>query len=195
MKDDYQLTIAALDCDGVEIDSQTLPVAVCDINDHSPWFDPASLLMEMCPDAQIGDSVGFLNATDADIGIYAKLEYKFTYRKPHGHRMHVTYRNGRTQTAPSIFMLNAKTGEVSVIAEAQNLLRNAKYVTQEVAVRDHPGNEIFGARNAQLIIKMCNTAPQVIECDLGVVQESTPSGTVYQVKLSIPNSEICLKHT
>ena len=151
------VNVTALDCDDDYIDSKIIKVNVCDINDHAPWFDPGSLIMEMCPDAKVGDTVGKLSASDADFGIYAKLEYRFTYRKPHGHSMHVTHRDGRKSTAPSIFLMNSKTGEVTVIAEgAYNLLHDAKFVTQEVSVRDHPGNEIFGARNAQLIIKMCN---------------------------------------
>ena len=55
------VNVTALDCADDYIDSKIIKINVCDINDHAPWFDPGSLIMEMCPDAKVGDTVGTLS--------------------------------------------------------------------------------------------------------------------------------------
>ena len=57
----HLVNVTALDCADDYIDSKIIKINVCDINDHAPWFDPGSLIMEMCPDAKVGDTVGTLS--------------------------------------------------------------------------------------------------------------------------------------
>ena len=55
--------------------------------------------------------------------------------------------------------------------------RTVRSITVEVAVRDHPGNPIFGQKTAQLLITMCNQPPVVEKCYLGELEENAPAGT------------------
>ena len=56
--------------------------------------------------------------------------------------------------------------------------RTVRSITVEVAVRDHPGNAIFGQKTAQLVITLCNQAPVVEQCYLGELEENSAAGTV-----------------
>ena len=56
--------------------------------------------------------------------------------------------------------------------------RTVRSITVEVAVRDHPGNAIFGQKTAQLVITLCNQAPVVEKCYLGELEENSAAGTV-----------------
>jgi hypothetical protein len=106
--------------------------------------------MTICPDMEPNTLIGTLIASDEDRGVYAKLNYLFTHRKPYGNQLMVLLKNGKHETWDNIFSLNAETGEFKLVTKDPRLKSTIKSITAEVLVRDHPGNQAFSSRSAQV---------------------------------------------
>jgi len=176
----HTLEVTAFDCQNAVVDTVEIEISVGDINDHAPWFDPKSLILQICPDTEVNSVVGKLQGRDMDIGIYGELRYLFTYRKPYGRMMHVTRKDGTIFQMENIFSLDSTTGEIRLATDDPRIDNSIASITVEVAVRDHPDNPIFGQRAAQLIVTMCNSPPVIQKCFLGTVQEHAPAGTILE---------------
>merc|ERR1719376_116311 len=71
----YELKIQATDSGDVVLSEFDITIKLIDSNDNSPVFVTSPVVFSVPEDANIGDVVGVLNATDADSGINKDLNY------------------------------------------------------------------------------------------------------------------------
>ncbi|KAL7845474.1 hypothetical protein AOLI_G00236660 [Acnodon oligacanthus] len=115
--------------DGTKRDTAVVHVEVIDINDNSPEFAPIPSSIEIPEDAEIGDKVTTILATDADAGLNAEVRYSL-------------------EGSAGMFSVNPDTGLV-MVAAALDRETQSKYNFSVVA--QDQGRPILSAE-ASLII-------------------------------------------
>lgn len=101
VKLDYEVqtnyTILVSVSDGTNRDEASVYIDVLDINDNSPKFTTTSIATDIPEDADVGANVTYVQATDADSGLNAKIRY-------------------RLEGSAGMFSMNPETGLITVAA-------------------------------------------------------------------------------
>ena len=74
----HKLTLTAFD-GGLppRTGSAQVEIKVVDVNDHVPEFEQDRFIINVPENLEVGDIVTVLNATDSDVGVNAKINYKY----------------------------------------------------------------------------------------------------------------------
>ncbi|XP_021704618.1 fat-like cadherin-related tumor suppressor homolog isoform X2 [Aedes aegypti] len=180
-RDEYLLNITVYDLGKPQKSvSKVLPITVLDENDNVPKFEKSLASFRVTENALNGTIIFRVNATDADLGINAKVTYSMI-------------------TDTKDFRVDPETGVLSVIAP----LDRERQEVYELRIRatDGGGNQDTPALYSEALVRVTvddinDNAPEFSVQDLNVrIREDVPKGTVVTVVSAIdldsgPNSEI-----
>lgn len=121
----HKLKLKAVDQGGLS-GSTHINVHVLDVNDHNPQFDSEIYNIKLSESVSVGQVVFTLNATDADSGVFGKVEY--------------SYDTLVTNATRHLFPINSETGEIR-IGSALNYEKSKQH-NLYVEARDQGQNSI-----------------------------------------------------
>uniref|UniRef100_A0A3P8V2H3 Protocadherin gamma-C3 n=1 Tax=Cynoglossus semilaevis TaxID=244447 RepID=A0A3P8V2H3_CYNSE len=161
----HQLLLTALDGGNpVKSGTRKIIVTVLDNNDNVPLFKKPSYNVTVPENSVAGSVVVRVEATDADEGVNAEVEYAFA-----------------EHTAPSllsIFHLQPDTGEISIVGPL-NFENNAIH-NLDITAKDKGVPQMEGHCRVQVsVIDINDNAPEIVlTSNPNPVREDAPRGTV-----------------
>ncbi|XP_076275389.1 cadherin 87A isoform X2 [Rhynchophorus ferrugineus] len=159
------LTIMA--SDGQFTTTATVNITVLDINNNSPIFSKESYLEVIAEDASIGTTLVKVEATDADTGINAELEYSLS------------------KGAYEDFIIDNTSGVVTVASKLDYDRRNTYNI--EVVATDHGEPPLSGTTT--LTVRILNTNDKmpyfVPATQKAEVMEDVPVGTIIHTLIAL----------
>ena len=124
----HKLTLTAFD-GGLppRTGSAQVEIKVVDVNDHVPEFEQDRFIINVPENLEVGDIVTVLNATDSDVGVNAKINYK--------------YQNTLVEkTLREMFILEEDTGIIRIGKYNINILKIIKIHTSALSTSSRHRN-------------------------------------------------------